>query len=220
MQTLLSLLIPALMMSAFTLPLPQQATEEPLPATEEPANPDDTDADGVLNEDDLCDGAIPGATGADDTGCPTEFDPYVDLTFDHDAHELWYGRYWTGECAGVPGICFPGDPKWFTVTEDVVAQVPEAQQGVVRNRMWAVGRAVGHEWASDPDLNDKQIFTRQLRGWGRDLERADDVLATLTEIENEVCGLLGADAFAGGFSTAAACQPAAEPAATEEAGSS
>ncbi|MEM6281295.1 MAG: hypothetical protein AAF787_03805 [Chloroflexota bacterium] len=215
MQTLFSLLIPVLMVSAFTLPLPQQATEEPVTATEEPADPADIDGDGVPNDDDLCDGAIPGATGADDTGCPTEFDPYVDLTFDHEAHRLWYGRYWTGECAGVPGFCLPGDPKWFTVTEDVAAQVPAAQQGVVRNRMWAVGRTVGHEWASDPELNDdKQIFTGQLRGWGRQLERADDVVATLTEIEAEVCGLLGAGAFPGGFSTAEACQPQA--AATEE----
>lgn len=204
MRFCIVLLLPLLMIgTAYAQDEPPTPTEE---ATETPTDPDDIDGDGVPNEDDLCDGAIPGATGTDDTGCPTEFDPGADLTYDHDAHERWYGRFWTGSCEGVPGFCLPGDPAWFDVTEDIVAQVPEAQQGVVRNRLWAAGRTIGYEWASDPDLNDKQIVTRQLRRWGRALERSDDVLATMTEIEDEVCDLLGADAILGGFTPAENCQ--------------
>ncbi len=198
---------------AMLMPTTFQQTDEPEPtaeAAEAVVGPDDTDGDGVLNADDRCDGAITGATGVDDTGCPTEFDPYVDLEYDHEAHELWYGRFWTGSCQGVPGFCIGGDPAWFDVTDEIVAQMPEAEQGVVRNRLWAAGRAIGHEWASDPNLNDKQIFTRQLRRWGNALQRADDVVSELEVIENEVCELLGADAFEGGFSTAENCQPDAE----------
>lgn len=191
------------------LPAPHQ--QDPPPATGEAAaiSPDDTDGDGVANAVDLCEGFITGASEPDANGCPTEFDPYAELEYDHKPHELWYGRFWTGRCEGVPGFCIGGDPAWFDVTEELVALVPEAQQGVLRNRLWAAGRAIGYEWASDPNLNDKQIFTQQLRVWGRQLERADGetVFDTLTEIENDVCGLLGADAFEGGFSPAPNCQP-------------
>jgi hypothetical protein len=199
-----------LVMTSLLTPTAFQQTNDPAPAaeaTEAVVDPDDTDGDGVLNIDDLCEGAISGATGTDETGCPTEFDPYVDLEYDHEPHELWYGRFWTGSCQGVPGFCLGGDPAWFDVTEEIVAQVPAAEQGVLRNRLWAAGRTIGYEWSSDPALNDKQIFTRQLRRWGNALQRGDDVVAELEAIENEVCDLLGADAFEGGFSTAENCQP-------------
>ena len=189
----------------------QTTTPSPSPTV----NPDDVDGDGVANDVDRC-GALTGATEVDEYGCPTELDPTAGLTFDHEPHELWYGRFWTGSCRGVPGFCLGGDPAWFDVTEEIAVQFPEDEQGVIRNRLWSAGRTIGHEWASDPDLNDKQIFTRQLRGWGRQLERADDVLAALTEIENEVCDLLGADAFEGEYSDAENCQPEAdEDAATD-----
>ena len=188
---------------------------EPIAATEEAIDPADLDSDDVLNVDDRC-ANIPGATDVDENGCPQAFDPAAELVFDHEAHERWYGRFWTGNCRGVPGFCIGGDPAWFDVTEEIVAQVPEDEQAVVRNRLWAAGRTIGYEWSSDPDLNDKQIFTRQLRRWGNQLERSDEVLNTLTEIEGEVCELLGTDAFVGGYTDADACQPTEETATTEE----
>ncbi len=188
----------------------QDTTPSPMitdmPTATTTPDPNDADGDGVPNANDRC-GALTGATDVDANGCPKEFDPYAGLMFDHEPHELWYGRFWTGSCRGVPGFCLGGDPAWFDVTDELVAQFPDDEQGVLRNRLWAAGRTIGHEWASDPDLNDKQIFTRDLRQWGRQLERADDVLATLTEIENEVCERLGANALAGGYSDAETCQP-------------
>lgn len=184
-------------------PTPTEIPNTPPPPTE--ITDADSDGDGVADDLDLCDGQITGATGTDETGCPTELDPYIDHEYDHDAHRLWYRRYWTGNCEDVPGFCLPGDPSWFNVVDELEQTVPEAERGVLRNRLWAFGRTVGHEWASDPDLNDKQIVTRDLRRWGNQLENAEDLLATITEIEEEVCALLGEDAFEGGFSTAPNC---------------
>jgi hypothetical protein len=176
------------------------------PTPEQVVDPDDTDGDGIPNSVDLCEGAITGASGVDPFGCPTSFDPYVNLTYNHEPHERWYVRFWTGSCEGVPGLCLPGDPAWENVSEEIAARFPEAEQGLARNRLWAIGRAVGFDWSSDPDINaDKQIDTRKLRQWGSELENSADVPATLADIESEVCQLLGADALEGMLSPAAAC---------------
>lgn len=133
----------------------------------------DSDGDGVANVDDRCHVASPGATGADTTGCPTEFDPFIDLTFDHNPHQLWYNRYWTGSCQNVPGFCLPGDPNWFGTVDEVLATVdiPAEDTGRLRNKLWALGRMVGHEWSSD--ASHSTIATGDLRGWGRIMSNMD-----------------------------------------------
>ncbi len=180
-------------------------TPVPLPTQMLDITDADSDGDGVPDDADRCDGFVSGATGADATGCPTEFDPFVGLEYDHEPHRLWYGRFWTGSCQGVPGFCLGGDPRWFDVVEEVVVDVPEAEQGVMRNRLWALGRTMGHHWASDPNFRDKQIVTRDLRRWGNQIQRSDDLLTTLVDIEGEVCDRLGATALEGGFSPAPSC---------------
>ena len=176
------------------------------PTLETDVDPDDTDGDGVANAVDLCDGAITGASGADERGCPDTFDPYVNLAYNHEPHERWYGRFWTGECENVPGFCLSGDPAWEDISVEIAATFPDGEQGVARNRLWAIGRAVGFDWSSDEEINtDKAITTRQLQRWGNALQNSEDIAATLTEIEGEVCALLGADALEGGFSDAENC---------------
>ncbi len=181
----------------------------PVPITPTPetaTTPNDTDGDDVTNADDQCDSAITGASGADAVGCPDTFDPYVNLTYNHEPHELWYRRFWTGSCENVPGFCLRGDPAWLDVTDEIAAQFPADEQGRVRNRLWAMGRAVGYDWSSDEDINtDKVVTTRQFQRWGNALESSEDITATLTEIEGEICELLGTDTLEGGLSDAANC---------------
>ncbi len=184
----------------------------PIPLTPTPADtftdPNDTDGDGVINADDRCPGTITGASGADQAGCPDQFDPYINLAYNHQAHESWYRRFWTGDCEGVPGFCLPGEPAWLNITQTASDAFPPDEQGVIRNRLWAIGRAVGFDWASDPDINtDKQVTTNRLRQWGNQLQNTDDFVAALTALEGEVCDLLGADALEGDLSPAASCQP-------------
>lgn len=195
-----------LLLSACQAAPPRSATATP-PATAQArvASANDSDGDGIPNEQDRCEGFLIGTSTADAFGCATVFVPETALVFDHDAHAKWYGRFWTGSCEGVPGFCLPGDPSWFAVTAELAAGFPPDEQGVVRNRLWALGRAVGHEWASDPELNDKRIFTPQLRAWGNQLQNSDDLLATLTALEGEVCSLLGAQALESDLSPAEAC---------------
>jgi hypothetical protein len=187
-------------------PAPASTPIPPTPTDDTAANLNDTDGDGVLNADDLCDGAITGASGADTNGCPDVFDPYANLTYNHQPHELWYGRFWTGSCENVPGFCLSGDPAWLTVTDEIAAEFPADEQGRIRNRLWAIGRAVGYDWSSDEAINtDKAITTGQLRRWGNALQASEDIAATLTEIEGEICTLLGEQVLEGGFTDAEAC---------------
>jgi hypothetical protein len=205
----LFLILPLILLITACGPREFNAASTPIPLTPTPESaiaPDDTDGDGVANTADLCEGFITGASEVDETGCATVFDPYVNLTYNHEPHELWYGRFWTGSCENVPGFCLPGDPAWTNVTLEIAEQFPPDEQGVVRNRLWAVGRAVGFDWSSDEEINtDKAITTGQLRQWGNALQSSDDLPTTLTEIENEVCELLGADALEGDFSPAENC---------------
>ncbi|PJF39992.1 MAG: hypothetical protein D6737_14130 [Chloroflexi bacterium] len=131
----------------------------------------DDDGDGIVDGQDLCPGNIPGASRVDATGCPGELDPFFGLSFDDETHRRWYRRFWTGSCAGLLFRCLPGDPKWFDVTEEVVAGVPIEQQGLLRQRMWALGVMVGFDWARDNDIG--HISTSNLREWGNLLERRD-----------------------------------------------
>jgi hypothetical protein len=149
----------------------------------------DSDEDGVPNYLDQCDGQIPGASGADETGCPTHFDPYAGLSFDHDKHRAWYGRFWTGSCEGLstglfsPDGCFGGRPYWDDTLAQALEGVPPQDQGRLRNRLWALGRMIGHEWARDNDV--RRIDSNDVEAWGNLLKTSSDLEATIDLIEAE-----------------------------------
>lgn len=167
----------------------------------------DTDGDGVPDALDLCVGAIVGASGADATGCPTRFDPEEELVFHNPKHQLWYRRYWTGSCEGLrfpQEICLPGDPNWHDTVTEVVESMPEGLRGYMRNRLWALGRAAAYDWAQGG--NNRTIETNDLRRWGDQLLNADDMDAAFTQIEDEICQMLGSDAVEGGLAKGASCQ--------------
>jgi len=87
--------------------------------------------------------------------------------------------------------------------EEAIADYPAQQRGVLRNRLWAIGRAVGYEWARVTD--DRVITGADLREYGLRLQLADDLPARLTELEADVCELLGPDAIEGNYMHADNC---------------
>lgn len=155
----------------------------------------DADGDGVEDASDRCSTHLPGTSGVDSTGCPTQIDPYVGLQFKNPGHRAWFKRFWYGSCEDVkfPQICFPGSPYWEDAITQAMARVPEVEQGYLRNRMWALGRAGGLNWADTEPV--KKITLDYVRQWGNTLlasETPDALLATVTQIEDEVCALIGA----------------------------
>ena len=151
--------------------------------------------------DNPCSALLPGTSGVDAFGCPTEIDPFSELTFDDTLHESWYRRFWTGSCEGVNAFCFGGE-GWFDRVALVTASLPEAELGIVRVRMWALGRVVGHDWARDNNMNE--FFNGDLQRWNDLMNNTENILDTLREIEQEVCTRLSGAALSG-FSTSEAC---------------
>ncbi len=152
-----------------------------------------------------CTDQLPGATAPDTKGCPTEFDPFDQLTFDDSLHEAWYGRFWTGSCAGVNAFCISG-PGWYETIDILLGRLPEAEHAYARNRMWALGRAVGHDWARDNRID--AIATSDIQAWGGQLERAQspaEIYFAITQIEDEVCRRLGEDYIVGGYAEGSSC---------------
>lgn len=153
-----------------------------------------------------CSNELPGTSNHDDDGCPAEFDEYAEIEFDDRLHEAWYERFWTGSCENVTAFCFNG-VGWHESIDMLLERLPEEQHGYARNRMWALGRAVGFDWARDNAIG--AITTGHLQRWGNALDAADteeEIYNTMEDIEEDVCQLLGADYIIGGYTTAESCE--------------
>lgn len=153
-----------------------------------------------------CMALLPGASDPDEAGCGTHFDPYADLTFDDDLHRAWYGRFWTGSCEGVGAFCLPG-VGWYQTIDTLLARLQATNPGYVQNRLWALGRAVGFDWARDNQVGS--ISTGDLQRWGQLLDTAQSdasIRGAIEAVEQEVCTRLGAEVLAGDYATTPACR--------------
>lgn len=146
------------------------------------ASRSDADGDGVFDEVDECPEPLPGGNSFDARGCPTVFDPYTGLAFEHTKHEDWYRRFWTGSCDGLGffDFCREGDPFWHGIVDETLQRVPESDRPRLRYRLWKLGRIVGHEWARDNDV--RLIDTGDVSRWGEKLRTASDVEMATKEI--------------------------------------
>jgi hypothetical protein len=168
----------------------------------------DSDSDGVLDERDRCHSIIPGISGVDSTGCPTEIDPFADLEFDDKMHRAWYKRFWTGDCRDVKRAGFweglkcrggergSTDPRkqfWYDTVDQCVQKVATEDQGSLRLTLWELGRLVGHEWARDNDI--RKIDSDDIKQWGETLLNAkgQDLHDVIEGINGEALAKLASD---------------------------
>lgn len=165
---------------------------------EESSDSIDAEGDGVPDDRDQCVGAIPGASGADATGCPTDFDPYAKLSFQDDKQRRWYRRFWTGDCDNLGFFtCLPGRPYWYDVLKRALAnKVPAGDLGRLTNRLWSLGRLIGYEWAKENDI--RRIDTDDLQVWSGALTTASDLDRTIDRIKAEAMEKLSAPTGIGG----------------------
>ena len=146
----------------------------------------DSDNDDVPDSHDSCIGHIPGTTGIDRHGCPTQMDNiYAELSFDHNDHKQWYERFWEGDCEGLSFVqsfvCVRDDNHWYRIIHDILPRVsPVTLQPEVRFNLWQLGRVVGHEWARDN--NTRLIDTNDVQRWYEELRTSTNIAQTVEEI--------------------------------------
>lgn len=145
----------------------------------------DSDNDGIVDSSDMCIGSIPGQLDINvETGCPTDFEPSADLSFDKNdpKHELWYQHFWDGKCSGLSllDFCTPGHP-WASYVNQLDGQL---NAELLRAQLWAAGRFIGFEWARNNDI--RRIDTNDIKGWGNRLKTAADNDSTTEIIQAEL----------------------------------
>lgn len=110
--------------------------------------------------------------------------------FDTPVHERWYRRYWTGSCDPQIPRCIPGSPNWNEMVGKLVERSAPAQRSAALAKACRLGLLVGLEWSrAKPirkiDLNDLRIFNRTL-------EKAEDVLKGIDQVEQAARAKLAA----------------------------
>ncbi len=126
--------------------------------------------------------------------CKDVVPPTVDLAFDQgdDKHELWYARYWTGDCVGLSLFgdrCLQGDPNWNDQVAELMSRGGRSGEEQIKDEACRVGHIVGLEWARQNDV--RCITTDDVKVWGRELEETADILADLNRIREQAEGMLG-----------------------------
>lgn len=125
---------------------------------------------------------------ADEFGCPAA--AYGGLNFDDDQHRLWYRRFWTGTCQGLPLFtCFSGRPYWSETMQNTLQKIAPAGRADAKLKMCAIGKLIGHEWAKDNNI--RRIDTQLVSVWIERLEKSADPIATLHGIDAEAKQQLG-----------------------------
>ncbi len=110
--------------------------------------------------------------------------PSDGLAFADDKHRKWYARFWTGRCDDLGFlVCFPGSPNWNETTRRLVAAAASERRAGLRQRLLALGRLIGHEWAKENDV--RRIGTADLRAWNAELDKGGGDDAALGRIEAE-----------------------------------
>ena len=119
--------------------------------------------------------------------CPTGPTP----TFENHRQSLWYRRFWTGECKGLPVFgCVPGKPFWNQIVTTMAARAAPAQRADVTARVCRLGRRIGLEWTRPK--TERRIDTRELKALNAALRKAPDARTGLAAVEARVKARIGA----------------------------
>jgi hypothetical protein len=120
----------------------------------------------------------------DEFGCPQSAPALAGLSFNDTQHRLWYLRFWTGVCDGLPMFsCFPGRPFWTETMRRILQKLPETSRNNAQIRMCALGKLVGFEWAKDNNI--RKIDTQLVSRWIDRLDAAEDPFTELAAIDTE-----------------------------------
>lgn len=111
-------------------------------------------------------------------------------SYDNKEHRLWYRRFWTGQCSGLPiWRCLSGDPKWNTEITGLLRRAPVGRKKELLASLCRLGQTIGYEWAKDNAI--RCIHTRDAKKWGAMLRRRGDVFARVARIRRLANGRLG-----------------------------
>ena len=111
--------------------------------------------------------------------------------FEDRLQSLWYHRFWTGECKGLPAFgCVSGKPFWNGVVTTMTARAAADQRAAVAARVCQLGRLIGLEWTRPK--SERRIDTRELRALNATLNKAPSVTAGLAAVEARVKARIGA----------------------------
>ena len=128
--------------------------------------------------------AAKAADASDEFGCPQNAAVYGSLTFDDAQHRLWYRRFWTGNCEGLPFLsCLSGKPYWSETMQGILQKLPAVSRAPAILKLCASGKLIGHEWAKDNAI--RRIDTKLVEEWIGRLDRAADPMAELAVIDAE-----------------------------------
>ncbi|MET0338486.1 MAG: hypothetical protein ABW063_12095 [Caulobacter sp.] len=112
------------------------------------------------------------------------------LSYERPEHPVWYRRFWTGECGGLPLYrCKPGSPNWNDVTSQMMARAAPAVRTAVRLKACKLGQVIGYEWARDKPI--RRIDTAALKDLLKLLNETQDVSAGLDRVDRRVKELMG-----------------------------
>ena len=116
------------------------------------------------------------------TDCADRAAPNAGMSYEDEEHRLWYEvRFWTGQCEGEIWLTCWSGPSWYDVMDKVIAQGSAADRPQICQRLFALGRRMGHEWARDNAI--RSIHTSDLDQWKDQLLETDDPLRAIGELE-------------------------------------
>jgi hypothetical protein len=104
--------------------------------------------------------------------------------FQDDAQAMWYRRFWTGDCKGLPFRCFGGKPNWNEIAHSLISRATPPQREAVTVQACRLGREIGFEWSRPNAV--RRIDTGDLQMLNRILEKSADVAVGLANVENRV----------------------------------
>ncbi|MEO0595748.1 MAG: hypothetical protein AAF126_06540 [Chloroflexota bacterium] len=146
--------------------------------------------DGCLSHAEMmaCDVMLVGTSEADENGCATLIEPVDTLDLDEAQAEAFM-QFWTGACGDAD--CAFGE-GWQSMMDAQLALIQSEYIGQMRQRWWALGRAMGEGWATG------LVTADTVRDWTTQIADATneyDLRAITATVEDAVCVQLGADAI-------------------------
>lgn len=144
-----------------------------------------------------CDTMLTGTSEPDETGCAAEIDPLGDFELD-DTQTATFMQFWVGcdesaECAFTVG--------WQATVDTQLALIQPEYTGQMRQRWWALGRAMGAGWATG-SVSDEALLDWMMRL--QDGTNEYDLRSLTAFVENDVCTQIGTDAIEA-YALATAC---------------
>jgi len=107
------------------------------------------------------------------------------LPYDSAQQSLWYRRFWTGDCKGLPMMtCVPGNPNWNDMISKLVKKGAPAQGPSITTAACKMGEIIGHEWSREKAI--RKINTNDLKAFMVTLDTAPDVTTGLQRVELRV----------------------------------